>query len=61
MIVLGDESGYSVSEAQQTKLAAIEAMWDTEPAPAGLNLVAGINEKEHEERLGDRRCPRCWA
>jgi cytochrome bd ubiquinol oxidase subunit I len=46
VIVLGDESGYSVSEAQQTKLAAMEAMWDTEKAPAGLNVIAGINEKE---------------
>ncbi len=46
VIVLGDESGYTVSEAQQTKLAAMEAMWETEPAPAGLNIVAGINEKE---------------
>jgi cytochrome d ubiquinol oxidase subunit I len=25
-----------VGESQQTKLAAIEAMWETEPAPAGL-------------------------
>ncbi|MDC7787680.1 cytochrome ubiquinol oxidase subunit I [Rhodoplanes sp. TEM] len=46
VIVLGDESGYSVSEAQKTKLAAMEASWETEAAPAGLNLVAGINEKE---------------
>ncbi|HSQ71914.1 MAG TPA: cytochrome ubiquinol oxidase subunit I [Rubrivivax sp.] len=46
VIVLGDESGYTVGEAQQTKMAAIEAMWETEPAPAGLKLVAGINEKE---------------
>jgi cytochrome bd ubiquinol oxidase subunit I len=46
VIVLGDESGYSVSEAQKTKLAAMEAMWETEKAPAGLNVVAGINEKE---------------
>ncbi len=46
VIVLGDESGYTVSEAQQTKMAAIEAMWETEPAPAGLSLAAGINEKE---------------
>jgi cytochrome d ubiquinol oxidase subunit I len=44
VIVLGDESGYTVGEAQQTKLAAIEAMWETEPAPAGLKLVAGIDE-----------------
>ena len=44
VIVLGDESGYTVGEAQQTKMAAIEAMWHTEPAPAGLKLIAGINE-----------------
>ncbi len=46
VIVLGDESGYTVGEAQQTKLAAMEAMWETEPAPAGLNLVALPNETE---------------
>ena len=45
-IVLGDESGYTVGEAQQTKLAAIEAMWETEPAPAGFNVIAIPNEKE---------------
>jgi cytochrome d ubiquinol oxidase subunit I len=45
VIVLGDESGYTVGEAQQTKMAAIEAMWETEPAPASFNLVAGINEQ----------------
>ena len=44
VIVLGDESGYTVGEAQQTKLAAMEAMWETKPAPAGLTLAAGINE-----------------
>ena len=46
VIVLGDESGYTVGEAQQTKIAAMEAMWETEPAPAGLKLIAGINESE---------------
>ena len=46
VLVLGDESGYTVGEAQQTKLAAMEAMWETRPAPAGLALVAGINERE---------------
>ncbi len=44
VIVLGDESGYTVGEAQQTKLAAMEAMWETEPAPASFNLVASPNE-----------------
>lgn len=47
-IVLGDESGYSVGLAQQTKLATMEAMWETEPAPADFNLIAGINEKEQK-------------
>lgn len=46
VIVLGDESGYTVGEAQETKLAAMEAIWHTEKAPAGLNLIASINEKE---------------
>jgi cytochrome d ubiquinol oxidase subunit I len=46
VIVLGDESGYTVGEAQQTKMAALEAMWETEPAPAGLKLIAGINEAQ---------------
>ena len=44
VIVLGDESGYTVGEAQQTKMAALEAMWETKPAPAPLTLVADINE-----------------
>jgi cytochrome d ubiquinol oxidase subunit I len=48
VIVLGDESGYTVGEAQQTKLAAMEAMWETEPAPAGLILLASINEAEQK-------------
>ena len=39
VVILGDESGYTVSENQKMKLAAIEGMWDTEPAPAGFNLV----------------------
>ena len=46
VIVLGDESGYTVGEAQQTKLAAMEAMWETEPAPASFNLVAIPNQAE---------------
>jgi len=46
VIVLGDESGYTVGEAQQTKLAAMEAMWETEPAPASFNLVAIPNQAD---------------
>jgi len=36
VVVLGDESGYTVSENQKMKLAAIEAMWETEPPPASF-------------------------
>ncbi|MTJ81352.1 MAG: cytochrome bd-I ubiquinol oxidase subunit CydA [Telmatospirillum sp.] len=39
VVVLGDESGYTVSEHQKMKLAAIEAMWETEPAPASFTAV----------------------
>ncbi len=46
VIVLGDESGYVITESQQTKLAAMEAMWDTEPAPAAFNVIAFPNEAE---------------
>jgi cytochrome bd ubiquinol oxidase subunit I len=38
VVVLGDESGYTVSENQKMKLAAIEAMWHTEPPPASFTL-----------------------
>jgi cytochrome d ubiquinol oxidase subunit I len=38
VVVLGDESGYALTDNQKMKLAAIEAAWHTEPAPAGLTL-----------------------
>ena len=37
-VVLGDESGYTLTDNQKMKLAAIEATWQTEPAPAGSPL-----------------------
>jgi len=45
VIVLGDESGYSAAETQETKMAAMEAMWKTEAAPAGLTLFGIPDEK----------------
>lgn len=39
VVVLGDESGYAANEHQKMKLAAIEAMWDTEPAPAPFTAI----------------------
>ena len=38
VVVLGDESGYTISDNQKMKMAAIEAMWKTEEGPAGLTL-----------------------
>ena len=40
VVVLGDESGYVATEHQKMKIAAMEAMYETEPAPAGLTLFA---------------------
>jgi cytochrome d ubiquinol oxidase subunit I len=50
VIVLGDESGYTVGEVNKVKLAAIEAEWHTEPAPAGITVFGLPNdEKEHTD------------
>jgi len=38
VVVLGDESGYLASENQKMKIAAIEAEWSTEPAPAAFTV-----------------------
>ena len=40
VVVLGDESGYTAGQNQRMKIAAIEAEWDTEPAPASFTLFA---------------------
>ncbi len=48
VVVLGDESGYSVGEHQRMKLAAIEGMWETEPAPAGFTLFAWPDQEKQE-------------
>ena len=56
VVVLGDESGYTVSENQKMKLAAIEAMWNTEPAPAGLT-VFGIPDTDKRETRYEIKAP----
>lgn len=47
VIVLGDESGYTSGETQKIKLAAIEAEWDTHPAPASFT-VFGFPDQQNE-------------
>lgn len=46
VVVLGDESGYSTGLNQKMKLAAIEGMWETEKAPAGLTIFAIPNQEK---------------
>ena len=48
VVVLGDESGYSATHSQKMKLAAIEAMWETEPAPASFTAF-GFPDQEARE------------
>lgn len=48
VVVLGDESGYDTGQNQKMKMAAIEAMWKTEPAPASFTLI-GIPDQEARE------------
>ncbi len=46
VVVLGDESGYTASQNQKMKVAAIEAVWHTEQAPAGLTVFGLPDAKE---------------
>ena len=46
VIILGDESGYEIGDVQKTKLAAIEAEWETEPAPAAFTLFGLPNQEQ---------------
>ena len=47
VIVLGDESGYTITDNQKMKLAAMEAMWQTEPAPASFTLFGIPDMQAH--------------
>ncbi|CAL61546.1 Cytochrome d ubiquinol oxidase subunit 1 (Cytochrome d ubiquinol oxidase subunit I) (Cytochrome bd-I oxidase subunit I) [Herminiimonas arsenicoxydans] len=48
VVVLGDESGYLSTEHQKMKLAAIEGMWETQPAPASFTLIGFPNQEARE-------------
>jgi len=48
VVLLGDESGYSATHSQKMKLAAIEGMWETEPAPAAFTAF-GFPDQEARE------------
>ncbi len=48
VLLLGDESGYEAGALQEYKLAAFEAEWETEEAPAAFT-VFGIPDQEAQE------------
>jgi cytochrome d ubiquinol oxidase subunit I len=56
VVVLGDESGYALTENQKMKLAAIEGAWETEPAPAGI-AVFGIPSNGGRETAYEFKIP----
>ena len=49
-ILLGDSSGYVIGDVQKTKLAAIEAEWETQPAPAALTIFAWVDDEKMENK-----------
>ena len=46
VLIMGDESGYDIGKAQPVKLAAMEAEFETHPAPAPFHPVAIPNTAE---------------
>ena len=56
--VLGDESGYNASENQKMKVAAIEAEWHTQNAPADFTLF-GLPNMQAQRTDAAIRIP--WA
>lgn len=46
VIVLGDESGYEIGDVQRTKLAVMEAEWETQEPPASFTLFGFPNQEE---------------
>lgn len=58
VVVLGDESGYTATEHQQMKIAAMEAEWETQKPPAGFNVVA-LPDMAARENAFELKIP--WA
>jgi cytochrome d ubiquinol oxidase subunit I len=48
VVVLGDESGYLAGLNQKMKIASIEAMWQTEPAPASFTVIGLPDMATHQ-------------
>ena len=56
VVVLGDESGYTANQHQKMKIAAIESMWHTEPAPAPFVLF-GLPDEQNRTTSAEVKVP----
>ena len=61
VVVLGDESGYTASQNQKMKIAAIEAMWETETPPASFTVFGFPDTPGARRRITRSACPGSWA
>ncbi|MGO9994466.1 MAG: cytochrome ubiquinol oxidase subunit I [Steroidobacteraceae bacterium] len=48
VVALGDESGYTLTEHQKMKIAAVEGLWHTEPAPAPFTILGIPDAANHQ-------------
>src|SRR6185369_10200818 len=51
VVVLGDESGYALTDNQKMKLAAIEAAWETEKPPASFTVFGFPDVEQRKTHL----------
>ncbi len=56
VVVLGDESGYTANQHQKMKIAAMESMWHTEPAPAPF-VVFGVPDVKNRTTHAEVKVP----
>lgn len=56
VVVLGDESGYTANQHQKMKIAAMESMWHTEPAPAPF-VAFGIPDVKNRTTHAEVKVP----
>jgi len=54
VVVLGDESGYTASQNQKMKIAAIEAMWETQTPPASFTVFGFPDLREQKTHAAIR-------
>ncbi|MBQ9578524.1 MAG: cytochrome ubiquinol oxidase subunit I [Ottowia sp.] len=51
LIIMGDVSGIHVAEKQPMKMATIEGIWETEPAPAPFTVIAFPDQQARENHF----------